>query len=127
MRLLWRGAIDHRCGIEDDEVREHARRYATAILDPHVLRREGRHAMYGFLERHDLTLADVPAEESREGAVAAWVWAIERTVGAQVRVRLFHDQLDVRLDHARADHALARMPGALPHRLRVANEVDQRR
>ena len=70
-----------------------------------------------------LALTDVDAEEAREGAKAARMRAVERAVGAQIRVRPAHDALDVRL---RPCSCRSRSASSVPWTSRIASDSRMR-
>src|SRR6266566_3307033 len=110
VRLLERRVIHDRRGIEDGDVGEHPGTHETPIGEAHPLRRERRHLAYRELERKQLQVAGIVAEDSRECAVGAGVrglraqWPVGR-VAAEVGVDrdppLFHRQHRLRRRRAR--------------------------
>src|SRR5437773_7856359 len=65
VRLLERRAVDHRRRIEHREVREHPLLDEPAIGEAHPLRGERRHLAHGELERKQLLVARIVAEDAR--------------------------------------------------------------
>ena len=59
--------------VERDDVREIPPRDPAAPVETKVPRRKAREPADGLLERHEAFVAHVVAEQSREGAVRAWV------------------------------------------------------
>src|SRR3954465_6804902 len=71
VRLVVDGAVGDGGGIEHDDVRLHAGAQQAAIPDFQPLGGVRRHAADGLFEREYVLLADIDAEDAREGPIAA--------------------------------------------------------
>src|SRR5712664_4686105 len=76
MRLLKGRAVDHRRWIEDRDIGVHARTHEAAVDEADALRRERRHLPHRELERHELLVAHVAAQDAGKRAVRAGVRAL---------------------------------------------------
>ena len=73
VRLLEGGEVANGCGIEDDDVGPHALFEDAAIGEAHALSGQGAELADGILQSERVLLADILAQDAREGAVGARV------------------------------------------------------
>ncbi len=126
VRLVGRRAIGDRRRVEQHQVGEGAGDEPPAISQADVIGGERGHLADRRLEGEHLALAHVAAEDARIGAVAARVPPVELAVGAQIGLGPGEELLEVALHHAGRDDVLDPLLALRLHRLRHADELDQR-
>jgi hypothetical protein len=75
VRILVRRDIPHSLWIEDHDIRLHPFSKDAAVTQARAAGRQGSHLANGFLEGDESLLANVFAEDAREGSVGSRVGA----------------------------------------------------